>query len=325
MSEYVQLAEFNDRVVDPVEVAVLTAVYNSMLIVYKGMRTIGLVQPEETDEPASVQKSDGSLFTRWDKDSEEKASEVLAELAPQVLFEGEEGTRSGSGESGIIVRYDPNDGTRTFVTGGTDATVIATAYNPDNTIYGAAIGQPSTGRLYSAFGDRPTEGRLLTLLDKQRAATELYVPHITTWQGDLSQKGQVFIDNNRPHPRNSHVTLTAGQHIQIRARLLDHDLGILERGTNGGQQLAVASGRDRAAAALTTVRGIWVDTSAGVHLVERSGGAVQRYNAVEGVITPVGAEILDYDMALVANNEATLTFLNKLLLGVSIDPAVLKL
>lgn len=324
MSEYVRLAEFADHKTDPIEVAILTAVFNSMLIVYHGMRTIGLAQPDETEEPASVQKSDGSLVTRYDKDSERKASEVLAELAPQVLFKGEEGTRSGSDESGIVVRYDPNDGTRTFVTGGTDATVIATAYNPDNSIYGAAIGQPSTGRLYSAFGNRPTEGRLLTIVDESSAGTELHVPHISTWQGNLWQKGQVFIDNNRPHPRNGHATLTADQHIQIRARLLDHDIGILERGSNGGHQLAVASGRDRAAAALTTVRGIWVDTSAGVHLVEQAGGAVQRYTAVEGVITPVGAQVLDYDMALVANNEATLAFLHKLLLGVSIDPDTLR-
>jgi hypothetical protein len=224
-----------------------------------------------------------------------------------------------------VVGYDPNDGTRTFVTGGTDATVIATAYNPDNTIYGAAIGQPSTGRLYSAFGNRPTEGRLLTLINEHTALTELHVPRVTTWQGQLSQKGQMFIDNNRPHPRNGHTTLTADQHIQFRARLLDHDIGILERGSNGGHQVVVASGRDRTAAALSTARGIWEDTSAGIHLTERAGGAVQRYTAVEGIITPVGAHVVDYDMALVANNQDTLAFINKILLGISIDPSTLRL
>lgn len=321
MAKYVRLAEFNPDPADPIEVAVLTAVYNSMIVVYEGMCTVGLIDPTAKDKEAvSAQKSDGSLITRYDRESERVASEVIATLAPHVLFRGEEGTRSGSNESGLVVGYDPNDGTRTFVTGGTDATVIATVYNPDNSIYGAAIGQPSTGRIYSAFGEQRTQGRLIELADEHTAITKLHIQDITTWGGSLSQKGQVFIDNNRPHPRNGHNTLTKEQHLQIRAKLLDHDIGVLERGSNGNHQVVVASGRDRAAAALSTVRGIWEDTTAGVFLTDRSGGATQLYTVIEGVITPVTIDVLDYDMALVANNPTTLAFIHELLMETSVDP-----
>ena len=109
--------------------------------------------------------------------------------------------------------------------------------------------------------------------------------------------------------------MTAEQHMTLRAHLQQFGAGVMELASNGAHQLSVASGSEKSAGAIATARGIWEDTSAGIHLTERAGGAAQRYTAHDGLIMPVNSEELEYDLAIVANNGAMLDVLNDLLLN----------
>lgn len=299
MSEYCRLEEVESGGIgDPLEAAALTVVYNSMVVVRQGMMTKELLRTG-----GATIKNDGTLVTSYDTDSEQLASSILSDMAPTVRFRGEEGTRRGDDAYAHELGLDPLDGTRNFAVGATDATVLATVYDANHSIYGAVIGQPSTGRLYSAFSGKPTEGRLITP-NGELGLTSIYAPEVTTWQGGIDEKGQVFIDNNQPFPRRGQNTMTAEQHMDLHGQLQRIGAGVLELGGNGAHQLSVASGGEKAAVAITTARGVWEDTTAGLHLTSYAGGAVGTYNTVDGRIVPT--DELDYDIAIAANNARNL-------------------
>lgn len=300
--------EARDRRVDPIEAAFLTAIYNSMLVIRKRQQLKGL-----EGQNSNIKPNDGSFLTPTDLTSEQLAQMVFAKMLPGTEFSGEEGART-KGRGGRRIGYDPLDGTRPFVVGSPTSTVIGSIYNPDGCVYGAMIGEPVTGRVFSAFGGQQTRGRLL---DFASGETHVLREGIRTWNGTLGDKGQVFLDNNQPYGRAGHRTLLGEQHDQLRSKLRKAGIGTMDSGSNGAHQLYVASGGDRAAGAITTARGVPEDTSAGAFLVERSGGAVQRLSAVEGVIAPVGRESPDYDMLVAANNERTLAILCEMLGGIS--------
>ena len=295
---------------DPAEAAFLTAVWNSMRIVYSGQQDTGLV------DQTSGLKPDGSFITPDDIRSEKVAQAVFSRMLRGVPFRGEEGTVTDGESAWLRIGYDPLDGTRPRTVGAPTSVVIGSAYRPDGSVYGAMIGEPATGRIFSAFGDQRTTGRRL---DLKTGETLVRRDNITTWAGNLADKGQVFLDNNQPFRRGDHDTLTAQQHMQLRAALQELGVGVLEMGTNGGHQLYVASGGDRAAAAITTARGIPEDTSAGAHLVKQSGGSVQRLIAWDGVLSPAHTETPYYDILIAANNAGTLARLVPILGGLSLQ------
>jgi fructose-1,6-bisphosphatase/inositol monophosphatase family enzyme len=298
--EYVRLAEVEEgRIDDPEEALALTVVYNSMLVVRRGQLTSGFV-----DSGPILVKPDGTILTKYDEASEALGNAVKEDMAPHMRYRGEEGTRSGSGSREL--GEDALDGSRNFGVGGTEATVLVSIYDEARNVVGAAIGKPSNGHIYSAFGNRPTEGRAM-VLDGNIARTAHYREDVTTWQGDQSDNGQWFIDYNLPFPRNGHATMTAEQHMAFRARLQAIGAGVLEVGSNGANYLAVASGANRSTVATTTARGVWEDTSAGLFLVERSGGATARFAANGGVISLLElghGDYHDHDLAIGANNAA---------------------
>jgi len=299
---------------DPIAGACLTAVYNSMLVVRKGQLHRSLQPHTEAHT-----KADGSLLTPDDLKSEKIANEVFQTMLPNIPFRSEEGTLRSIENATHRVGYDPLDGTRPYAVGATTSTVLCTVYNKDGSVYGAAIGEPSTGRIISAFGATAhTEARLLPLLTKdftESVPTELHIPRITTWNGTIAEKGQVFIDNNQPYRSNGHDTISLEQHLELRAKIAKLGAGILELGSNGAHQFCVAIGGERAVAAITTARGIAEDTSAGGFLVERSGGAVQRYAAIDGKVSPVTSSVLNYDFLVTANSDETLNAINTILIN----------
>jgi hypothetical protein len=106
----------------------------------------------------------------------------------------------------------------------------------------------------------------------------------------------------------------------LRSRLQRIGAGVLELGSNGAHYLAVASGAEKAVAAVTTARGVWEDTSAGLFLVERSGGATARFAADDGVIRllhPGDENYLDHDLAIGANTQDNLDRTTEMLLRMS--------
>lgn len=264
-------------------------------------------------DPGAI-KADGSMQAITDLKSEVLAQRIFAELAPGVAFESEEGAVSVGDPRKKRAGYDPNDGSRALEVGAPTSTIINTIYNPDGSVYGAMIGEPATGRIFSAFGNERTHGRLV---DLDSGATLRHARKVTAWQGELSDKGQVFIDNNRPHAHLGHATLLGEQYDQLRSALRKGNIATQEHASNGAHQLYVASGANRAAAAITTVRGNPEDTAAGAFLVERSGGAVQRINAVDGVITLTQVESPSYDLLVAANNQRTLDAVCGLLVEIS--------
>ncbi len=299
--------EVIDGQITGVEAAGLTAIYNSMVLIQDRQRLRGF---EHTNSDI---KLDGSLVMDTDLDSEALAQRIYADLAPGVAFSSEEGAHTAGDPTLKRAGYDPNDGSRAHAVGA-PSSVINTIYNINGSVYGALIGDPSTGRVFSAFGDENTHGRLMDLTS---GTTLRHARNVTTWSGQLNEKGQVFIDNNRPHRHSGHATLLGDQHDDLRRILRQMNVGTLEMGSNGAHQLYVASGGDRAAAAITTARGNPEDTAAGAFLVERSQGAVQRFTAVDGIISPVDFESADYDLLIAANNQQTLQTLGNLLLGLS--------
>lgn len=311
--EFVRLAEVEEGyTTDPDEALALTVVYNSMLVVKQGQSVKGF-----DNSGLAESKADNTLVTRYDKQSEAVGNEVRRSMAPHVRFRGEEGTRDGYGE--LEIGEDPLDGTRNFAVGANDATVLVALYDKNQTVIGAAIGKPSNGHIYSAFKDRPTEGRAM-VLDGNIARTALYREAVTTWQGDQTNGGQWFIDNNQAFPRNGHRTLTIEQHMILRSRLQRIGAGVLEMGSNGAHYLAVASGADKAAVTVTTARGVWEDSSAGLFLVERSGGATARFAADDGIIRllqPGDEDYNDHDLAIGANTQANLDQTTEMMLRMS--------
>lgn len=295
------------QVDDPVEHAVLTGIWNSMRIVRQG-------QLEDSFAQGGVmQKEDDTFVTRWDLRSEAVAAGVFAAMLPGVPFQSEEGTSTTGDSSGIRMGWDPLDGTRSKVVGSPNSTVIGTAYNADGSVYGAAIGEPATGRMLSSFGPKGrVVGRIIadngTHGEVQRTA-----PNVRVNKHPLTDRGQVFIDNNLPfRGKDGNTAFTLPQHLALRRSLALDNIGVLEVGSNGAHQLYVASGGDRAAAALTTARGIPEDTSAGLFLVERAGGVVQRYTSLGGVaLQRVVKESPEYNLALAANSTETLLHLEK--------------
>lgn len=317
MSESIDYIRLNDvekgRIDDPIEATALTVVYNSMQVVRGGMQLKNFLRS------MTRYKADGTFLTEYDERSEACAAEIMADMAPGMRFRGEEGTRSGQGSKELGL--DPLDGTRNFVVGGGGATVIAAVYNSDKTIYGAAIGQPSTGIVYSAFGDSSTTGRLIK---RQQQVGTLGIGHTTTmhhdvrtWKGGFAERGQVFIDSTKPFAPDGHERFTKEQHLGLRAALWSQDIETMGLASNGAHQLSVASGSERAAGAITLARGVPEDTTAGLFLTERSGGATQRFTARDGVITPVENGFWDYDLAIAACSDAVGNFLTERLLELS--------
>lgn len=296
---HVEIPRFeNEQFADPIEHGVLTAVANSMQIVRDAQRqrTFQRAQAGDTYGP-SVLKSDGSMLTPTDVRSEQAAQRIVETMLPGAGFKGEEGSQT-EGTEAIRIGYDPLDGTRPFTIDSPASVVIATAYRQDGSVYGAALGEPATGKLYSAFGDQEPTGRLLDMDNGSIRTINRKTLQVS--QDPLDGKGQVFLDNNQPFERRGREVLTAKQHMVLRLLLQQAGVGVMEIGSNGAHQMYMLGG-ERAAGSITTARGIQEDTSAGAFLIERAGGHVQRYDAGYGTIKPVETETPDYDMLLTAN------------------------
>ena len=302
---------------DPVEAAALTAVLASMGEIRDEQLTLGGLLNEDV-----TTKVDGTLLTPTDKRSEAIARQVFGDMLPGATFRGEEGTYVEGQENlpgwNLIVGYDPKDGTRPSAVTSPIATVLLALYDRQTgAVRGAMIGEPSTGIVMSSFGDQPTMLRRF-----ETTANNIFTvatrADLRTWDGTMLTGGQVMLDNNQPFAREGHVTMNLRQHESLRRILGSMGVGILEFGSNGAHQLYVARGGNRAAAAVTTARGVWEDTSAGLHLIRQSGGATQTFTAADGRIRAVGPGTQEYDLAIGANNVDTLDRLTELVLTLPI-------
>lgn len=312
-AEYVRLAEVESgNIGNRLHAAMLTSVYNSMRYVHQGMQDTGF-----EDSPTIEIKSDDTFRTEYDKESERIAAKVYVDVG--VRFRGEEGTEFGAGD--IEAGVDALDGTRSYVVGGGDPTVLNVLSLKSGEIIGAAIGHPATGKILSVFGDQPVELRQIDT-ENGIGQTKRFNPNVRIKQAPLDKGQQIFIDNNQPFTRTRRndtkvTTMTRRQHMSLRRAIQAQDLGTLELGSNGAHQLSVVIGK-KAAASITTARGVWEDTAAGFHIGERAGGVTQHYRTTsEGLIVPAKASNRDYDMGVLANSPATLEVVDEMIMGLN--------
>lgn len=160
--------------------------------VVAGMRLIREAQlTPQTTGSAKVKKGDLTIVTPTDKQVEAVMHGLLRDI-PGTRFVGEEGETSGEGD--LVLMVDPLDGTRPFAIRLATSTVIATAVHPDRGVVIVVVGDPATGRIWTA-----TEGQETDLSVYDFGSMTQTEPKVTrVWSGSLGGKRQavVFTDHS---------------------------------------------------------------------------------------------------------------------------------
>jgi myo-inositol-1(or 4)-monophosphatase len=265
--------------------------------VRRGMKVVREAQLHPKPARVADIKSDGTLVTSTDKQSEKEIHDVLRSL-PGTRFLGEEGTRSGEGE--ILLIADPLDGTRAFSIGLATSTVIVAALREDRVV-AVVTGEPSTGRIWSTWEDKPTmlEGGV-------RETPE----EVSVWKGSLGGKRQavVFTDLSCGFTRSGRQIFTDEQVLRLIGAISAH-ARLLMPGSNGLHLALVANGGEFMAGQVTTaVGGAW--DVASVLLVLNAGGAARAFSTKSGALEEVDPlRIFDVDIIVTGNCELTVDLL----------------
>ncbi|UOM36251.1 3'(2'),5'-bisphosphate nucleotidase CysQ [Acuticoccus sp. I52.16.1] len=116
-------------------------------LLVRAVRRAGQVALAWRGTARSWSKADGSPVSEADLAANDALQDVLCAARPDYGWLSEEnGGKSGSGRSFVV---DPIDGTRAYVAGGSDWTVVAAVLDGGRPVAGA-IFRPVVGTLYSA-------------------------------------------------------------------------------------------------------------------------------------------------------------------------------
>jgi len=207
------------------------------------------------------EKSDATLLTIADKESQRMIHEQIKRQFPDVAFWGEEeGIKGfiGQGRYGAIV--DPLDGTNAFVVGLATSTIIIGIYdrNEQRSI-ACAIGEPITGRIWFADNNCPTT----LYCDGEQSFCK-------TWNGYINN-ATVFVDVAHGFKSHGRQVLTAKGNVSLHNELCILGAKMLIPGSNGLMQAIVANGCERVYGSITTAIGFPGDVC-GELLVRRANG-----------------------------------------------------
>lgn len=228
----------------------------------------GLVQGK------SVAKPDGTIVTATDLASEQAALAVLQRELPGTELLAEEGGKIGrfnrasakiSGQD-ICILVDALDGSKPFANGGSPTVIEAVYDTQQQLVIGCMIGEPATGRIWSAF-----EGEDGAFLENISGFSYLKPKTpITVWNGSFSPGATVYLDLYPNFKRKGALTNT--EQSRLFASLFEQGIYISMLGTNGLHQALVANGAEGVIGSITVTKGGDWDLAGG-YLVQKAGGA----------------------------------------------------
>ncbi len=250
--------------------------FRMKIAVARAMRYIRTEQLWESEHrvpmnlaPAVPGHYGATLLTRADVESERILCEHLLDV-PRVKIITKRATH-GTGPYTLLV--DSCDGSLPMLQGLLTSTIIVGMLDPDGVLIAVVIGDPISGRMWSASSSAPTTVQVITpnhLIGS--GAHVLGIEHpVRVWQGDLSEKTTVFADRNRGYAREGRQVLSD---IDVRLMFgwLFRWTGVLMTGGNGMHHALLANGGERVAGSITTaIGGPW--DACGVLLVTQAGGA----------------------------------------------------
>lgn len=240
--------------------------------VVAGMRIIRDAQfMPQTSGEATVKGGDATIVTKTDKLVERVMHQILGGIQG-TRFLGEEGESSGTGD--LIIMVDPLDGTRPFAIRLATSTVIVAVVHPLRGVVLVVVGDPATGRIWSATENGHTT---LSILNYTKGKIRKSIP-VNVWNGELGGKRQavVFTDHSLGFTRQGRQILADAQ-VALLLGMIPVQATLLMPGSNGMNFALVANGSEFAAGQITTaVGGPW--DIAPVLLVLQAGGAARGFS-----------------------------------------------
>ncbi|MDP2651221.1 MAG: inositol monophosphatase family protein [bacterium] len=264
-----------------------------------GMKVVRENQGGHLPSDAEI-KDDKTLVTVTDHKSEEAILNILQANFTDIQVWGEESGVSG-GIGDIVFLIDPLDGTRAFANGMATSTVIVAVYDiKKNEVIATVIGEPATGKIWSAFGKMATWHEYL--------GTNRVDP-CRVWPGELSEQTTVFLDVSHGFTRKGRQILTDEQFARLFAKL-NGQMKLAIPGSNGLIQALVANGGQKVVGSITTaIGGPW--DVCGVKLVLNAGGAARAFSAIPLTTGDTGLEekdpldVMSYDILICGNSKRT--------------------
>jgi fructose-1,6-bisphosphatase/inositol monophosphatase family enzyme len=264
----------------------------------------------KTITDVEVKDGDHSLFTVVDKLMQDMVLQRLASMFPEVAaFAEEGGENAGSGE--YYMYFDPVDGTRELTTQTALSVMIVGLMDraneglvsPHDTLVGAVIAEPSTGRIWAA-----TEGGGCHKFAVDRYGNAMPLGPCDVWEGPISRQTSVFFDSsqggtNVRDPAHPYQLLTDAQNAELYA-LLNPQTHVRVLGPNGQIEALVANGARGVGGSMSLHLG-WPWDACGVLLVLEAGGAARAFSIVnDGLVDCNPLEVNSYDFLICANNKA---------------------
>ncbi|MEK7509197.1 MAG: inositol monophosphatase family protein [Patescibacteria group bacterium] len=274
--------------------------------VIAGMKVVRANQGRPTT--TAVKQTDGTQVTPTDKQSQAAMLEVLQGI-PGTYIHAEESDRH-TVDAPVKILVDPMDGTRAFAIGLATSTVIAATYDHNvHKVTRCVIGEPATGRIWSA-----SDITLTQLLWHNFATGENSAPIQVgnEWDGkrtsEVNEQLTILVDVSHGFKRAGRQILTDAQTAKLFASL-NGEVKILLPGSNGLHQALVANGARSIAGSLTlAIGGPW--DVCGSLLVEQAGGFCRAFKKELFSFTECDPlDVLAYDVLVTGNSPQIVDYL----------------
>lgn len=266
-----------------------------MRAVEAGMEVVRVSQGGHLRDDPEV-KDDKTLVTITDHRSESAITNLIRQSLGDVRIIGEEGEDSGSGDLAMLI--DPLDGTRAFSSGLTTSTVILAVYDTTKKkVMACVVGEAVSGRIWSAFGDSPTQ---------------LDMSGVSVWKQRMNEQSTVFLDVSHGFTRKGRQILTDKQMSKLFG-LLNGRVKLSIPGSNGLIQALVANGGQKVAGSITTaIGGPW--DVCGVKLVLNAGGSAKAFSVIRNgedcwIEERDPLDVMSYDILICGNSDETVGLL----------------
>lgn len=278
----------------------------SLAAAIAGMQTVRRFQVGEHALGKVESKPDDTIVTACDRASQRAIFNRIGELEPNAILVGEEKTTYGSplniqpdeGQDGWLV--DPLDGTSALGQGMPTSTVVV-AYRESHRVIGCVIGEPISGRIWSAVADKPCCYHYCNPIDGTIDASLSREAHV--WEGRLAlRKSTVYYDVSHGWAASN----TTGEHLARLFGGLNQITNVIGPGSNALMQALVANGGLGLAGSITTAKGGPWDLCGG-RLVASASGYVRGYARTNGRWQECDPLDVDATQSLIcANSDETL-------------------